>query len=336
MSQKTNVSIDPPLVELPIATHDRGFYQGFARKVAIPAKVIVALLIMWVIFFPVSAMEVLQVANSTIIRAFAGWYIYLVAGLIVVCLALAIVPQTGRLRIGLEGEEPEFSTFSWISMLFGAGIGIGMLTYSTGEPLAHFVNNPDIIRGIVEPRSAEAVRSAYVWTFLHWGFGAWCTYALVGLAIGYVAHRRNLPLTIRASLAPLFGERMSGNWGHIVDVVAVVATILGVAVTMGLGVEQFVSGLHRIGMGGWLLNDKGTASALAIVIALSVLVGASTLSALSGVGKGIKWLSNLNMGRGDGVGPLWAAIVWHRDLGLPAHIACQHFGGVWRRWDANG
>lgn len=284
------------MVELPIATHDSGFYKGFARLVAIPAKVIVSLLILWVIFFPVSAMEVLEVANSTIIRDFAGWYIYLVAAMIVVCIVLAVVPKIGRLRIGVDGEEPEFSTFSWISMLFGAGIGIGMLTYSTGEPLAHFLDSPDIIRGLAEPGSPEAVRPAYVWTFLHWGFGAWCTYALVGLAIGYVAHRRNLPLTIRASLVPLFGERMSGAWGHIVDVVAVVATILGVAVTMGLGVEQFVSGLHRIGMGEWLLNDQGTASALAIVSALLVLVGASTLSALSGVGKGIKWLSNLNMG----------------------------------------
>lgn len=288
--------IEPPMVELAIETHDRGFYDGLAREVAIPAKMIVSLLIMWAIFFPVSAMETLQVANSTIIKTFAGWYIYLVAALIVVCLGLAIAPQTGRLKIGADGEEPEFSTFSWVSMLFGAGIGIGMLTYSTGEPLAHFANNPDIIRGSIAATSPEAVRPAYMWTFLHWGFGAWCTYALVGLAIGYVAHRRNLPLTIRSSLAPLFGERMSGLFGHTVDVVAVVATILGVAVTMGLGVQQFVSGLYRVGMGDWLLNAQGTASPAAIVIALLVLVGASTISALSGVGRGIKWLSNLNMG----------------------------------------
>ena len=198
-------------------------------------------------------METLKVANSTIIASFSGWYIYLVASLIMVCAILALLPQTGKLRIGEPGEKAEFSRFSWFSMLFGAGIGIGMLTYSTGEPLAHFANNPDIIRGTIEGGSAEAVRSAYMWTFLHWGFGAWCTYALVGLAIGYVAHRRGLPLTIRSSLAPLFGERMSGPAGHLVDIVAVVATILGVAVTMGLGVQQFVAGLHRIGLGDWLM-----------------------------------------------------------------------------------
>jgi choline-glycine betaine transporter len=103
-------------------------------------------------------------------------------------------------------------------------------------------------------------------------------------------------LTIRSALVPLFGERMSGTAGHVVDVVAVVATILGVAVTMGLGVEQFVAGLYRVGMGDWLINSEGTASTIAIVVALLVLVGASTISALSGVGRGIKWLSNLNMG----------------------------------------
>ncbi|MAY19546.1 MAG: transporter [Erythrobacteraceae bacterium] len=293
--------MDPPVVDLPINTHDRGFYDGFSREVTIPGKVIVSLIIMWAIFFPVSAMETLQVANSTIISAFSGWYVYLVAALIIVCAVLALVPQSGSLRIGAPDEKPEFSRFSWFSMLFGAGIGIGMLTYSTGEPLAHFVNNPDIIRGTVESASREAVRPAYMWTFLHWGFGAWCTYALVGLAIGYVSHRRGLPLTIRSSLVPLFGGRMSGAAGHLVDIVAVVATILGVAVTMGLGVQQFVAGLYRVGFGDWLMVESTdgsgmTSSAAAIIISLLVLVGASTLSALSGVGRGIKWLSNLNMG----------------------------------------
>lgn len=295
-SEDIDLPIEPPIVDLPIETHDSGFYDGFSRAVTIPAKLIVALIIGWAIFFPVRAKETLDLANSSIISTFSGWYIYLVAALMLVCLALALVPRTGRLRIGAAEEKPEFSRFSWFAMLFGAGIGIGMLTYSTGEPLAHFSNNPDIIRGTIEARTAEAVRPAYIYTFLHWGFAAWCTYALVGLAIGYVSFRRNLPLTIRSALTPLFGKAMSGNAGHAVDIVAVVATILGVSVTMGLGVEQFVAGLHRIGMGDWLLSAEGTASTAAIIVALLVLVGASTMSALSGVGRGIKWLSNLNMG----------------------------------------
>lgn len=296
MTAETDAPIEPPLTDLPIKTASRGFYDGFSREVTIPSKIIVSLIILWAIFFPVSASETLSAANSSIISSFSGWYVYLVAFLMLTCFVLAIVPQSGSLRIGNPGEKPEFGRFSWFAMLFGAGIGIGMLTYSTGEPLAHFSNNPDIIRGTIEARSLEAVRPAYVYTFLHWGFAAWGTYALVGLAIGYVSYRRNLPLTIRSGLAPLFGTHLSGIWGHVVDVVAVVATILGVAVTMGFGVEQFIAGLHRMGLGDWLLDADGSSSALAIIVALVVLVGASTLSALSGVGRGIKWLSNLNMG----------------------------------------
>ncbi|MEL1249340.1 BCCT family transporter [Aurantiacibacter gilvus] len=288
--------IDPPLVDLPIKTHDRGFYDGFSRSVTIPSKIIVSLIIMWAIFFPVSANETLSAANLTIISTFSGWYVYLVGSLMLVTLGLALIPQAGTLRIGAPGEKPEFGRFSWFAMLFGAGIGIGMLTYSTGEPLAHFANNPDIIRGDAAPLSAEAVRPAYIYTFLHWGLAAWSSYGLVGLAIGYVAYRRNLPLTIRSALAPLFGTVMSGRAGHLVDIVAVVATILGVAVTMGFGVEQFVAGLNRLGMGGWLVDAEGSSTPAAIIVSLVLLVGASTFSALSGVGKGIKWLSNLNMG----------------------------------------
>ena len=296
MRSPDDETVSPPLVELPINTHDRGFYDGFSRAVTIPSKVIVSLIIMWAIFFPVSASETLSAANSTIISSFAGWYVYLVAALMAVCFLLALWPSAGSLRIGQQDEQPEFGRFSWFAMLFGAGIGIGMLTYSVGEPMAHFGNNPDIIRGTIEPLSGEAVRPAYIYTFLHWGFAAWGSYALVGLAIGYVSYRRNLPLTIRSALAPLFGLRMSGIWGHLIDIVAVVATILGVAVTMGLGVEQFVAGLARLGLGDWLLDADGSSSAAAVIVALLVLVGASTISALSGVGRGIKWLSNLNLG----------------------------------------
>lgn len=292
---EAEVPISPPIVDLPIATHDGGFYDGLSREVTIPAKIIVSFIIMWAIFFPVSANKTLSVANSTIIANFSGWYTWLVGALVIVSVLLAALPQSGSLRIGSPGEKPEYSRFSWTAMLFGAGIGIGMLTYSVGEPMAHFGNNPQIIAGDIAAGTAEAVRPAYVYTFMHYGLGPWCTYAMVGLAVGYVAHRRSLPLTIRSALTPLFGKAMSGMAGHGVDIVAVVATILGVAVTMGLGVQQFVMGLHRIGVGDWLLAGPDTASAAAIIAALAVLVGASTLSALSGIGRGIKWLSNINM-----------------------------------------
>jgi len=140
---------------------------------------------------------------------------------------------------------------------------------------------------------------------LHWGAGAWACYAIIGLALAFFAYRRGLPLTIRSALTPLFGRSLSGPLGHLIDIVAVVATILGVAQTLGFGVEQFVAGLTRIGIGGLVhaegaVNEAGESIAgsvnvAGIVVALLFIMGASTLSALSGVGKGIKWLSNINM-----------------------------------------
>jgi len=179
-------------------------------------------------------------------------------------------------------------------MMFGAGIGVGMLTWAVAEPVYHFNNNPEVIMGLTEGATAGNIRMAYKWSFLHWGLGAWACYALAGLALGYFSYRRSLPLTMRSSLTPLFGSKLSGSLGHIVDVVAVVATILGVAQTLGFGVEQFVSGLSRIGIGG-LTNEAGTANSMGIIVAIVIIMSASTLSALSGVGKGIKWLSNINM-----------------------------------------
>lgn len=289
-------TIAPPLTDLPIDTVDGGFYDGFAKSVAIPAKAIVTAFIIWAIAFPSAASETLGAANKSIIANFAGWYIYVVALFLVACLVIAIVPKYGSMVIGRPDEKPEFGRFSWFAMLFGAGLGIGMLTYSTGEPLSHFSNNPEIIGGAVAARSAEAVESAYRYSFLHWGLSAWAIYAIVGLSVGYVSYRRGLPLTIRSGLAPLLGRSLSGWAGHLVDVVAVVATVLGISVTLSFGVNQFVAGMDTVFGWGWLLDGEGQSTPIAIVAMLVIIVGLSTLSALSGVGKGIKWLSNLNLG----------------------------------------
>jgi choline/carnitine/betaine transport len=232
--------------------------------------------------------------NAAILNNFAAWYIWVVAFFVIVCLGLAIWPTAGRLSLGQDGEKPEFSNFSWFSMMFGAGIGVGMLTWAVAEPIAHFKNNPAVIQGVNTALSQDNVREAYVWSYLHWGLGAWACYAVAGLSLAFFSYRRGLPLTIRSALTPLFGKALSGTLGHIIDIVAVVATILGVAQTLGFGVEQFVAGLTRIGIGGLAMED-GSATTMGIVIALLVIMGASTLSALSGVGKGIKWLSNINM-----------------------------------------
>ncbi|MEM9967805.1 MAG: BCCT family transporter [Pseudomonadota bacterium] len=288
------MALEPPLSDLPIKTADRGFYGGFSVSVTVVSKIILSALVVWAIVWPEWAGEVLGAWNSVILRNFASWYIWSVAFFVLVCLGLALWPTAGRLVLGQKGQKPEFSNFSWFSMMFGAGIGVGMLTWAVAEPVAHFKNNPAVIQGVNTALGADNVREAYVWSFLHWGLGAWACYAIAGLALAFFSYRRGLPLTIRSSLTPLFGKSLSGMTGHIIDIVAVVATILGVAQTLGFGVEQFVAGLTRIGIGGLALED-GSATSLGIVVALLVIMGASTLSALSGVGRGIKWLSNINM-----------------------------------------
>lgn len=290
----------PPITDLPIEVADSGFYKGFTKNVTITAKLLVGGLIVWAVAFPEGAATFLGNINSFILGTFNYWYVYAMAFFVLTCFALALWPASGRLKLGLPDDKPEFSNFSWFSMMFGAGIGIGMLTFATAEPIYHFKSNPSTIMGLTEGETLGNVRDAYIWSFTHWGVAAWASYAIVGLSLGYFSYRRGLPLTIRSGLTPIFGKSLSGFTGHLVDVVAVVATILGMAQTLGFGVDQFVSGLYRIGFGEWLytVDAEGTrtVSKAAIVVSLMVIMGASTLSALSGVGKGIKWLSNLNMG----------------------------------------
>ncbi len=288
------MALKPPLSDLPIKTAEVGFYRGFSVNVTVISKIIISALVVWCIFWPTQAGGVLGAWNSIILANFAAWYIWVVAGFVVVCLGLAIWPAAGRLNLGGEGETPEFTNFSWFSMMFGAGIGVGMLTWAVAEPVSHFGSNPETIMGLTTGGDADNVRMAYKWSFLHWGFSAWACYAIAGLSLAFFSYRRGLPLTIRSGLTPLFGKALSGPLGHVIDIVAVVATILGVAQTLGFGVDQFVAGLTRIGFGG-LVDGEGAATNFGIVIALIIIMGASTLSALSGVGKGIKWLSNINM-----------------------------------------
>ena len=294
------MALKPPLMDLPIKTAASGFYRGFTKDVTITAKILVGALIIWAVAFPDTAASVLGSINGFILATFSYWYVYAMAFFVILCLGLAIWPASGRLKLGMPDDKPEFSNFSWFSMMFGAGIGIGMLTFATAEPMYHWATNPSTIMGDTVGSSAENVRAAYVWSFTHWGLAAWASYAIVGLSLGYFSYRRGLPLTIRSGLTPLFGKSLSGPLGHTIDVVAVVATVLGVSQTLGFGVEQFISGLYRIGFGEWLYTTDAagdqSSSTLAIIVALIIIMGASTLSALSGVGKGIKWLSNINMG----------------------------------------
>ncbi|RYH03293.1 BCCT family transporter [Salipiger sp. IMCC34102] len=293
------MALKPILTDLPIKVAKRGFYSGFNLDVTLSSKIVIGLLVIWAVAFPNNAGRILGEFNSFILTNFATWYVAVMAFFVIVCLGLACWPIAGKLKLGLPDDVPEFDNFSWFSMMFGAGIGVGMLTWAVAEPIYHFNNNPDVILGGATAAGADNAMNAFKWSYLHWGFTAWSAYAIAGLGLAFFAYRRSLPLTIRSSLTPLFGARLSGKLGHVIDAVAVIATVLGVAQTLGFGVNQFIDGLSRIGVGDWLMRTDAegavSPSVLGILVAITVIMGASTLSALSGVGKGIKWLSNLNM-----------------------------------------
>ena len=289
------MAIQPPLTDLDIPTANSGFYEGFSKFVAIGSKLSIGALILWAIAFPDAAGSILQSIRDIIDANTGSWYMYVMAFYIVVCLAPALIPSTGKIRLGGADSKPEFSSFSWFLMMFGAGIGIGMLTYATGEPIFHFGTNPDVIVGETTASSADNVAAAMKWSFLHWGFSAWGCYAIVGLGLAFFGYSRGLPLTIRSGLTPLFGKSLEGPLGHVIDIVSVIATILGVSVTLGYGVSQFAAGLYNITGMEWLMND-GNPTAVAMIVCLVIVMILSTMSALSGIGKGIKWLSNINMG----------------------------------------
>jgi len=283
-------------VAVAISTENFGFYEGFNRIVVLVPKLLVAALILWVGLSPAAAGEMLLSVQTWSTTSFGGWYIYVTAFYTVVCLGLAIWPRTAQVKLGRPDEKPEFSRFTWLSMMFGAGIGIGMLTYSTAEPIFHFANNPDTIQGITTGLDENNVRNAYKWAMLHYGFTPWACYGVVGISLGYLSYNRGLPLTIRTALQPLFGRAMSGSAGHVVDIVAILATVVGLSVTIGYGVSQFASGLFNISGAQWLVEEGGKPTLLAQLFGLTLIIGASCLSAMSGLNKGIKWLSNINMG----------------------------------------
>ena len=278
-----------------ITTQQSGFYEGFNRVVAVVPKLLIGALIVWVGLSPSAAGEVLLQAQNWSTQNFGGWYVYVTAFYTIVCLVLGLWPRTAHVKLGKADETPEFNMFTWLSMMFGAGIGIGMLTYSTAEPIFHFANNPDTIKGLTDGLDENNVRNAYKWAMLHYGFTPWACYGVVGISLGYLSYNRGLPLTIRSALQPLFGRAMSGNAGHLVDIVAILATIVGLSVTIGYGVSQFASGLFNISGADWLVGEGGKPTLLAQLVGLTLIVSASCLSAMSGLQRGIKWLSNINM-----------------------------------------
>ena len=215
-----------------------------------------------------------------------GWAFILAAtGFVIFALWLAM-SRYGKITLGEEGEEPEFKTVSWVAMMFSAGMGIGLMFYGVSEPLAHFITPPP---GTDPGTSAEKMQVAMSTTLFHWTLHPWAIYAVVGLAIAYSTFRRGRRQTISAVFTPLIGSRhANGAAGRVIDILAIFATLFGSAASLGLGALQIGSGVEVLG---WK-SDVGTGL---LVTVIAVLTVAFIASAVSGVAKGIQWLSNINM-----------------------------------------
>ncbi|MFJ8587382.1 BCCT family transporter [Streptomyces sp. NPDC093595] len=215
-----------------------------------------------------------------------GWAFVLAAsGFVVFALWLA-VSRYGRIELGQEHEQPEFRTVSWVAMMFSAGMGIGLMFYGVSEPLAHYTTPPP---GTDPADSADRMQTALATTLFHWTLHPWAIYAVVGLAIAYSTFRRRRRQTISAVFEPLIGRKhASGAAGRVIDILAIFATLFGSATSLGLGALQIGSGFRELG---WL----GRAGVGLLVTIIAVLTVGFVLSAVSGVERGIQWLSNTNM-----------------------------------------
>jgi len=291
------MSVKPPFTDLEIKTQDSGFYENNSLPIALVSKGIMVLLVVWALAFPANANGMLGKINGALLQYFNQFYIVIVGFFAFFLLVLAVLPATGSKLMGTEGEKPEFSTFSWFSMMFGAGLGVGLMVFATAEPLGLWGSNPLVIAGEVAPNTEEALTGAYRWTFAHYGFHAWSIYVVTGLCLAYYAYTRDMPLTIRSALTPIFGSALNGFLGHVFDVLGVVATILGVSVTIGFGVSQFVDGLYAITGMEWMVStdEVPVPTKTGLIAALLAIMFLSILSAVSGVGRGVKYLSNLNL-----------------------------------------
>ncbi|KMY46577.1 glycine/betaine ABC transporter permease [Bacillus sp. FJAT-27916] len=254
------------------------------KKVSNVFWITVAIVLAAVVFgvaAPASFEEATANLQSFLTTSFGWYYLILVTIIVIFCVFLIFSP-VGTIRLGKADDRPEFSNASWFAMLFSAGMGIGLVFWGAAEPLSHFMTPP-----LADGGTPEAHKEAMRYTFFHWGIHAWGIYAIVALALAYFQFRKNEPGLISATLKPVLGKRMDGPLGTIVDVLAVFATVIGVATTLGFGAAQINGGLS------FMFGIPNSFGVQAIIIAIVTVL--FILSAWSGLGKGIKYLSNANM-----------------------------------------
>ncbi|MCZ4553590.1 choline BCCT transporter BetT [Gordonia rubripertincta] len=238
-------------------------------------------IIIWALIDQEGADEVIGTAVSWVATNL-GWFYILLVTIVLVFVLWAAMSGVGRVKLGPDHSKPVYNLFSWTAMLFAAGIGIDLMFFSVAEPITQYLAPP-----VGDGETAEAARQALAWTLFHYGIIGWALYALMGMALGYFAYRHNLPLSIRSALYPIFGKRVEGGLGNFVDIAALLGAIFGLATSLGIGVAQLNVGLDEL-----FGIPKGNL-AQAGLIAVAVVI--ATLSAVAGIDKGVRRLSELNV-----------------------------------------
>ena len=236
----------------------------------------------WGAVAPDSLSGATESARVFVVDSF-GWFYLLTATLLLGSVIALAASRYGKIRLGADDDEPEFSTLAWFSMLFSAGMGIGLVFWGAAEPIAHFATPFD-----AEPGTTEAARDALRYSFFHWGLHPWAIYSALALALAYARFRRGWKATISGAMRPLLGDRVDGPLGSVIDTIAVVATVFGVATSLGLGAAQVNGGLASLVYG----VEVSSAIQLGVIAVVTVLFLAS---ALTGLNRGIKWLSQINV-----------------------------------------
>jgi len=257
--------------------------RGVDPAVFWPAIIIAGGFIVWGAAGPDSLSSVAKVILDTIINGF-GWSFVVSTAIFLIFSAFLAISRFGKIKLGQDDEKPEFTTVSWVCMMFSVGMGIGLMFWGVAEPVSHFGAPP---HGLAAPQSKEAALIAMKYSYFHWALHPWAIYAVVGLAIAYFTYRKELPILISSAFTPLLGDKVNGPIGKTIDVLAVIATLFGTATSLGLGAQQINSGMNYL----WATGETVTIS-LTIIAILTVFF---ILSAVSGVGKGIQFLSNMNM-----------------------------------------
>ena len=264
----------------------QGIFQGVNQTMTIASLAMVSAFVL----FSVLQIDLANTVYSGVkswITTNLGWYYIGAVAVIFVFSVWVTFSQFGKVRLGKDSDRPEFNNFTWFAMLFSAAVGTGLMFWSIAEPLTYIQGNPFAEMANVGASTAEAAQIGMRITIFHWGLNAWSVYVLVGLILAYFAYRKGLPLTIRSALYPILGNRIYGPIGHAVDLLAIFSTLFGTATTLGLGVSQMNAGLNYL----FGIEINSVNQLILIVIVGSI----ATFSAVSGLQKGIKLLSQWNV-----------------------------------------